>query len=141
LFSVNENGRLTYDGNEIAYLVDVTGYHWDDYADKDSMRIGDFWMKGSICQNWWDDPTVEYAGNSCYEKYMDQDTMTVAPKLRTKDVTTARRMFFRCYGLTEVPQYDWRNLLDGQSMFEEASAIETIPFMNTDNMTSAERMF
>jgi lipopolysaccharide export system protein LptA len=72
---------------------------------------------------------------------MDQDTMTVAPKLRTKDVTTARRMFFRCYGLTEVPQYDWRNLLDGQSMFEEASAIETIPFMNTDNMTSAERMF
>jgi hypothetical protein len=98
-------------------------------------------MKGSICQSWWDDPTVEYAGNSCYEKYMDQDTLINAPKLRTNNVTTARRMFYRCYGLEEVPQYDWRNLLDAQSMFEEASSILTLPFMNTDKLTSAERMF
>ena len=138
---INSNGKLTYDGYEVAYLADVSSYHWDDYADKSAMRIGDFWMKGSICQNWWDDPTIEYAGNSCYEKYMDQDGLVTAPKLRTNDATTARRMFYRCYSLDEVPQYDWRSLLDAQSMFEEASSLELVPHMNTEKLDNAERMF
>ena len=138
---VDENGNLTYNNKAIAYMNDVTKYFWEDYIDKTAMRVGDIWMQGSICQPWWSDPSVEYAGTSCYEKYMDQDTLESAPKLRTKDVTTARRMFYRCYGLKDVPQYDWNNLLDGMSMFEEASSLETVPYMNTNNIESAERMF
>lgn len=121
---------LEFDGIELAYMKDVAKFVDSPFIEHE-LRIGDFWIKESYGQSWWTDPVVEYAGTSCYEKYREYDTMVTAPKLRTQDVTSMCRMFFKDYDLVELQQYDTRKVEDFTGMYSECASIVTAPCMWT----------
>lgn len=137
---VDETNHLTYKGNQIGYISDVTYFFSGDYVDDAEIRNGDFWIKPSIGQVWWTDPSVDLAPTDMYEKYHDE-TFTTAPLWRTSGCTSMRRMFYRCYNLKEIPQYDMSSVVDLNGYVEECSELETLPAMNNSKATNLERMF
>lgn len=139
-FSETIDGHLAYDGAPLAFDSEVTRFYTDDYLNP-HMRIGDFWLKQSYGQQWWHDPTIPDAGTSCYEKYRDYDTMVTSPKLRTQNTTIMTRMFYRCYSLTEVQQYNTDNVTDFTGMFAECNSLEEVPCMKTKSGNTFDQMF
>ena len=125
------DNHLAYKNKKIAFEEDVTRFYDADYMDDETMRPRDFWIKPAFNPGWWNDPTVEYAGDTCYEKYRENDTMVVSPKLRTDDVTTVCRMFYRCYDLEEVMQYNLRKCEDFTGQFTECTSLQVVPCMYT----------
>ena len=141
LDNLDDNGHLTYKGNNIAYISQVTMFYIDDYLKKNQQRPGDVWLKPTVGQTWWNDPSIEYANVSCAERYDNDDTMVTSPKLDTRDCTTVRKMFYRCYALENVQQYDTRKVNDFTGMFQECSSLVTVPFMSTYSGTLFDEMF
>lgn len=126
-----EEDHATYSGKKLAFDEEVVRFFLSDYVDDDKMRPGDFWLEPSFNQSWWYNDSIEYAGTSLYEKYRENDTMIASPKLRTDDVTTVVRMFYRCYALESVQQYDYRKCEEYTGQFTECTALKTVPCMYT----------
>ena len=140
--TVSDDGKyICYHGKPIAYDSEVYRFYEGDYLDDDAVPGKSFWLKPSYAQTWWGNISIEDAGTSCYEKYRENDTMVTAPKLRTHNVTTMCRMFYQCYDLTEVPQYDTIHVIDFTGMFSECSELKTVPIMGTINGTTFDNMF
>lgn len=139
--SVDATNHLTYKGNQIGFVSDVVQFFNGDYVDDEDVRDGDFWLKPSIGQVWWTDPSVDESPTDLYQAYHDASTMVTAPRLRTSSCTTMRRMFYRCYSLKEIPQYDMGNVVDLYGWVEECSELETVPAMNNSKATTLDRMF
>lgn len=137
---IDGTNHLTYKGNQIGYVSDITKFFNGDFVEDEDVRDGDFWLKPSIGQVWWTDPSIDESPNSLYQQYQDS-TMSSAPRLRTSGCTTMRRMFYRCYNLKEVPQYDMGNVVDLYGWVEECSEIETVPAMNNSKAVTLDRMF
>ena len=140
-FGTDDWGHLMYRDKKVAYISQVTFFHEGEYLLKDQQRLGDIWIKPSVGQTWWNDSNVPYAGTNCAEKYHDYDTMVTSPKLNTVDVLTMRRMFYRCYDLVNVQQYDVRKVTDFSGMFQECSSLETVPFLATYSGDNFDEMF
>lgn len=140
-FLVGSDGYLRHNGRRIGFMSEVTKFFVGDYIPDDTIRPGDLWIKASPGQMWWDDPGIEYAGTTCYERFKDEDTMVDSPKLRTQDSISFRRMFYRCYMLENVQEYNVRAASDFYGMFEECSSIRAIPCMNTYSGQKFDRMF
>ncbi len=134
------NNHANFKGHEIAYYEEVPQFITSDY-DNGMLRIGDFWLKHSYGQQWWTDPTIEYAGDTCYEKYMGLDTMREAPKLRTSDSTSFCRMFYRDYDLEGMQQYDTAKGVDFTQMFYECTSLHVVPCMATSEGEQFDEMF
>ena len=126
-----EDEHATFDGKKIAFEREAVKFFLTDYADDNVIRPGDFWLEPSFNQSWWQNDSVEYGGTSLYEKYRENDIMISSPKLRTDDVTTVVRMFYRCYALTDVQQYDYRKCEDFTGQFTECTSLKTVPCMFT----------
>ena len=123
--------HLAYKNKKIAFDEEVARFYDTDYMDDETMRPRDFWIKPVFNPGWWTDPTIEDAGATCYEKYRENDTMVTAPKLRTDNVTTVCRMFYRCYDLEEVMQYNLRKCEDYTGQFMECTSLQIVPCMYT----------
>ena len=124
------DNHLVFKGKRIAFDDEVPRFISKEYSDE-SFRPHDFWFKPSFNQSWWGDPFIEYAGTTCYEKYRDVDTMSVAPKLRTSDATSVCRMFYRCYELEVAQQYDVRKCIDFTGQYTECTNLKVVPCMNS----------
>ena len=140
-FADDGSGGLTYKGIKIAYMSKVTKFLEGDYLKKGDQRLGDFWLKPTVGQTWWNDPSIEEAGVTCVEKYSNYDTMVTSPKLNTVNTTNMRKMFYRCYDLENVEQYDTRKVVDFSGMFQECSSLVSVPFMSTLSGTNFDDMF
>lgn len=142
--TVDNKGRLMYDGEPIAFMKDVTKFIYDDNIiigdNDDVIRNGDFWFKTSVGQSWWNDDSIEYAGSTLYEAYANM-LITDAPKLRTQDVVNFRRTFYRCYNLASTQQYDTRNATDFVGMYKECSSLEAAPDLSTWKGLYYDEMF
>lgn len=135
------NGHLAYKGMELANDADVVQIFEGDHVYDKDMDGGDFWLKSSYAQSWWDSNTVPNAGVSCESKYEDQDTMTEAPRLRTKNTVTMEKMFKGCSDLVVTQQYQTDNVQNFDSMYSGCESITTVPCMSTRNAMTAEYMF
>ena len=134
-------GKPAYKGKVLAYMSEVTNWYTGDFVGDTNIRSGDFWLKPTIGQMWWSDPSYEYAGETCYERYRDQDSLTISPKIRTGDSKSFCRMFYRCYDLETVQQYDTKSGLDFTGMYQECASVEYIPPTNTFNGLHFDNMF
>jgi hypothetical protein len=136
----SDGKHLVYDGQKIANMSDVTLYHFIDYQSEE-IRNGDFWIKQSVGQSWWNDPAIEYGGNTMYERYMNETSMTVSPKVRTPDAVSFRRCFAGCSALETVQQYDTRESTDFLAMFKNCTHVETLPPMSVSKGMYFDEMF
>lgn len=135
-----EAQRPTYNGEKIAYMTDVTKYHFTDYMTGE-IRKGDFWMKTAVGQSWWGDATYEYGGSTMYERYMNNTTMVTSPKVRTHDAVSFRRCFKGCTMLETSQQYDVSASTDFLGMYSGATKIESVPPMNASRGLYFDEMF
>lgn len=128
LFDEDENGKVRYNGERLAYDDEVQRVVVSDYIDE-NFRGFDIWFKPTFSQSWWDNDGVEYAGTSCYEKYRGREDIVVAQKLRTEDATTVARMFYQCYNLEETQQYNTISCVDFTGEYQECRSLRVVPIM------------
>jgi hypothetical protein len=123
--------HFAYKGEEVALRKDVSHWLFGDYYEDDQIYGGDVWLRSVPGQTWWFDPSIEDAGSTCYQKYAQNSTLTVGPKVRTNNTTTFRRMFYQDYNLEQIPQYNFSQATDIAGFVQECSKLETVPYMNT----------
>lgn len=133
--------HFSYKGQQVALRSDVNHWLFGDYYHEDDIDDGDVWVRTVSGQSWWYDPSIEYAWTSCYQKYANNQTLVSAPKLRTSDVTTFRRMFYNDRNLEEIPMYDFSKALDIGGFIQEATKITTVPYMNTYKCKTFDYVF
>lgn len=123
--------HFAYKGEEVALRKDVSHWLFGDYYKDEEILDGDLWLKAVTGQLWWYNENIPNAGASCYQKYAQNSTLKVGPKVRTNSTTSFRRMFYQDYNLEEIPQYNFAYANDIGGFVQECSKLEQVPYMNT----------
>ena len=67
--------------------------------------------------------------------------LTNIPNFDTRNVIDMSYMFYYCYNLTNIPNLNTINVVNMQHMFDSCFDLTTIPLFNTSNVTDMSRMF
>jgi hypothetical protein len=138
------DGKITYKGKAITYrdsihAVIVT----ETRAGLEELRPGDIGMLVTKIQELiefdpdikHEDPFIELSGNQD-ELYKGQMELTEGPKLKTKDVTSAKGFFQDCASLENYLWYDTSNCTDLSFMNAGCSRLRYIPSLSMQSCTN-----
>ena len=84
------------------------------------------------------------ATKHCYYLFQDYSGVSVDDLIQpndTENVTTMNSMFYNCYNLTTIPQFNTDKVTNMNSMFYNCNKLTTIPLLNTSNVTDTSVMF